>query len=133
MALVQIRKLAAPAGEKPAEGMSYGRGAALLSALIGVTGLMTYAFHSIVAHTLGRDAYGMIAVLWAAVFLTASVIYRPVEQLLSRTIAEQRRARAARPARRCASRRRSSSGWRLLFAPSRWPCRTTIEDELFSG
>ena len=69
--------------------MSYGRGAALLSALVGVTGLMTYAFQSIVAHTLGRDAYGMIAVLWAAVFLTASVIYRPVEQLLSRTIAEQ--------------------------------------------
>src|SRR5919204_6000617 len=71
------------------QGMSYGRGAALLSALVGVTGLMTYAFQSIVAHTLGRDAYGVIGVLWAAVFLTASVIYRPVEQLLSRTIAER--------------------------------------------
>ena len=43
--------------------MSYGRGAALLSGLVGATGLMTYAFQSIVAHTLGRDAYGQIAVL----------------------------------------------------------------------
>ena len=45
---------------------SYSRGAALLSALIGVTGLLTYAFHSIAAHTLGRDDYGSIGVLWAA-------------------------------------------------------------------
>ena len=37
---------------------SYGRGAALLSALIGVTGLFTYAFHSLAAHALGRDGYG---------------------------------------------------------------------------
>ena len=37
----------AGAGESDA---SYGRGAALLSALIGVTGLLTYAFHSIAAH-----------------------------------------------------------------------------------
>ena len=41
----------AGAGESAA---SYGRGAALLSALIGVTGLLTYAFHSIAAHVLGR-------------------------------------------------------------------------------
>ena len=68
--------------------VSYGRGAALLSALIGVTGLLTYAFHSLAAHALGIEDYGAIATLWAAVFLTASVIYRPVEQLLSRTIAE---------------------------------------------
>ena len=80
---------AQPAAEGRREGMSYGRGAALLSALIGVTGLLTYAFHSLAAHALGRDAYGAIGVLWAAVFLTASVIYRPVEQLLSRTIAER--------------------------------------------
>ena len=77
----------AGAGES---GASYGRGAALLSALIGVTGVLTYAFHSIAAHVLGADDYGLIAVLWAAVFLAASVIYRPVEQLLSRTIAERR-------------------------------------------
>ena len=31
-----------------------------------------------------------VAVLWAAVFLVASVIYRPVEQLLSRTISARR-------------------------------------------
>ena len=46
-----------PAGDRRERG-SYGRGAALLSALIGVTGLLTYAFHSIAAHALGRDDYG---------------------------------------------------------------------------
>ena len=51
--------------------MSYGRGATLLSALIGVTGLLTYGFHSLAAHALGRERYGVVGVLWAAVFLTA--------------------------------------------------------------
>ena len=74
---------------EPSAGISYRRGATLLSTLIGVTGLLTYAFHSLTAHALGRDAYGVIGVLWATVFLTASVIYRPVEQLLSRTLAER--------------------------------------------
>ena len=86
---------------------SYGRGAALLSALIGVTGLFTYAFHSLAAHALGRDGYGLIAVLWAAVFLVASVIYRPVEQLLSRTLAERRaQGRPVGSALRVAARHR---------------------------
>ena len=73
--------------------MSYGRGAALLSALIGVTGLLTYAFHSLAAHALGREGYGVIGVLWAAVFLTASVIYRPGR---AAALAHDRRARGAR-------------------------------------
>ncbi len=97
----------APERTQPAdadEGISYGRGAALLSALIGATGLLTYAFHSLAAHALGVDEYGTIATLWAAVFLTASVIYRPVEQLLSRTIAEQRaRDRSIGPTLRVAA------------------------------
>ena len=35
------------------------------------------------------DEYGAIALLWAVIFILTSVIYRPVEQLLSRTIAER--------------------------------------------
>jgi O-antigen/teichoic acid export membrane protein len=112
--------------------MSYGRGAALLSGLVGATGLMTYAFQSIVAHTLGRDAYGQIAVLWAAVFLTASVIYRPVEQLLSRTIAEQdAHGRSAGKALRIAAT--IQLGLAFLFTAIALALRTTIEDKLFSG
>ena len=73
---------------------SYGRGAAVLSVGIGVTGLVTYTYFSLASHSLADDEYGRIALLWSAVFIVVSVLYRPVEQLLSRTIAEQSRARA---------------------------------------
>ena len=112
--------------------MSYGRGATLLSALIGVTGLMTYGFHSLAAHALGRDRYGVIGVLWAAVFLTASVIYRPVEQLLSRTIAEReaREASIGSALRVAATIQLALS---VAFVAVALALRSTIEDELFSG
>ena len=119
----------AGAGESPA---SYGRGAALLSGLIGVTGLLTYAFHSIAAHALGRDDYGLIAVLWAAVFLVASIIYRPVEQLLSRTLAERHaRGRPTRGALRVAAT--IQLGLAVLFVGVALLLRGPIEDDLFSG
>ena len=111
---------------------SYGRGAALLSALIGVTGLLTYAFHSIAAHTLGRDDYGLIGVLWAAVFLVASVIYRPVEQLLSRTLAERRaRGRPVADALRVAATIQLALA--AVFVAVALLLREPIEDDLFSG
>jgi O-antigen/teichoic acid export membrane protein len=111
---------------------SYGRGAALLSALIGVTGLLTYAFHSLAAHALGRDAYGLVAVLWAAVFLVASVIYRPVEQLLSRTLAERRaQERPVGAALRVAAT--IQGGLVVLFVAGALLAREPIQDELFSG
>ena len=111
---------------------SYGRGAALLSALIGVTGLLTYAFHSIAAHTLGRDDYGLIGVLWAAVFLVASVIYRPVEQLLSRTLAERRaRGRPVADALRVAATIQLALA--AAFVAVALLLREPIEDDLFSG
>jgi O-antigen/teichoic acid export membrane protein len=65
------------------------RGAATLSVGIGVTGLVTYAFFSLASHSLGDEDYGRITLLWSAVFVVVSVLYRPVEQLLARTIAER--------------------------------------------
>ena len=116
----------------PEDRGSYGRGAALLSALIGVTGLLTYAFHSLAAHALGRDDYGTVAVLWAAVFLVASVIYRPVEQLLSRTIAERRARRLPEgSALRVAATIQLALA--VLFVAVALLLREPIEDELFSG
>jgi O-antigen/teichoic acid export membrane protein len=111
---------------------SYRRGAALLSALIGTTGLFTYAFHSLAAHGLGKDGYGTIAVLWAAVFLTASVIYRPVEQLLSRTIAEhQARSQSAGAALRVAAT--IQLGLAVVFAVVALTLKGPIQDDLLSG
>ena len=76
-----------PAG---AETRRFGRSAGLLSAGIGAAGLLTYLFFSLASHNLGATEYGEIVVLWSAVFVTISVAYRPVEQLLSRTVAERR-------------------------------------------
>jgi O-antigen/teichoic acid export membrane protein len=70
------------------EARSYGRRASLLSIGVGITGLITYLYFAIASHELSRDQYGQIAVLWSAVFIVVSVLQRPVEQLLSRTVSE---------------------------------------------
>lgn len=69
---------------------SYGRGARILSLGIASTGLLTLAYFSISSHVLGEAAASRIALLWSVMFVIISVIYRPIEQLLSRTIAERR-------------------------------------------
>ena len=51
----------------------------------------------------GRD-HGEIVVLWSVVFIVASTLYRPIEQLLARTLAE--RDQVGAPPRRPADRRR---------------------------
>jgi O-antigen/teichoic acid export membrane protein len=71
-------------------------------------------------------------VLWAAVFLVASVIYRPVEQLLSRTLAE-RRAQARPIGRALRVAATIQFGLVLAFLAVALALRGTIEDELFSG
>jgi O-antigen/teichoic acid export membrane protein len=69
---------------------SYGRGARVLSVGIASTGVLTLAYFSISSHVLGESAASRIALLWSIMFVIISVIYRPIEQLLSRTIAERR-------------------------------------------
>jgi O-antigen/teichoic acid export membrane protein len=57
---------------------------------IACTGLLTLAYFSISSHVLGEEAASRIALLWSIMFVIISVIYRPIEQLLSRTIADRR-------------------------------------------
>ena len=64
-------------------------GAWLLSGATLASGVLAYAFHILAARTLGTDGYGRIAVLWGAMFLVAIVLFRPVEQTASRTIADR--------------------------------------------
>jgi O-antigen/teichoic acid export membrane protein len=68
---------------------TYGRGAAILSVGIGVTGLVTYAYFALASHTLSSHDYGGITLLWSTIFIVVSILYRPVEQLLSRTISDR--------------------------------------------
>jgi O-antigen/teichoic acid export membrane protein len=59
---------------------------------IALTGLLTFAYFSLASHVLGELPAKRIDLLWSVMFVIISVIYRPIEQMLSRTIA-QRRAR----------------------------------------
>jgi O-antigen/teichoic acid export membrane protein len=65
-------------------------GAWLLSVAMVGSGVLTYAFLVLAARTLGARDYGRIGVLWGAMFIVAIVLFRPIEQTLSRTIADRR-------------------------------------------
>jgi O-antigen/teichoic acid export membrane protein len=69
---------------------SYGRGARVLSVGIAATGLVTFAYFAVASHVLDDVDYKGISLLWSIVFVVTAVIYRPIEQLLSRSIAERR-------------------------------------------
>lgn len=64
-------------------------GGGLLSTAMVASGLLAYAFNVFVARVLGPDAYGQIAVLWGAMFLAAVVLFRPLEQTISRSMADR--------------------------------------------
>jgi O-antigen/teichoic acid export membrane protein len=111
---------------------SYGRGAAILSAGIGATGLITFGYFSLASYSLPEAEYGRITLLWSALFITVSVLYRPVEQLLSRTIADRdARGVAGSEHLRVAATIQLALG--LLFALAALALRGPIEDDLFDG
>ena len=83
-------RVSPPAGDADADtaAVDYGKTAGFLSIGVGLTGVITYAYFLIASHTLGKVEYGEIAVLWSAVFITVSTLYRPVDQYLSRHVSE---------------------------------------------
>ena len=117
---------------EPAGARSYGRGAAILSVGIGVTGLITFAYFALASHSLPENEYGHITLLWSAVFITVSVLYRPVEQLLSRTIADRdARGVAGGEHLRVAATIQLALG--VLFVVVALVLRGPIEDDLLGG
>jgi O-antigen/teichoic acid export membrane protein len=86
----------AGAASKPSRQRSYAGGARVLSVGIAATGLLTFAYFSIASHVLSAVAAKRIDLLWSVMFVIISVIYRPIEQLLSRTIASRRALGAQR-------------------------------------
>ena len=118
--------------EAAVEARRFGRAAGLLSVGVGAAGLLTYLYFSLASHILDKVAYGEIVVLWSAVFVTISVLFRPVEQLLSRTIAE-RQAHGqpiGQPMRVAATIQLAVA---LAFAVAALALRTPLEDHLLSG
>ncbi len=120
----------------PAKGGSasaeYGRLASFLAIGVGLTGLITYAYFLIASHVLSKPDYGQITVLWSAVFITISTLYRPVEQLLSRHISERLEKREP-----IGQEMRVAStiqlGLALTFAVAALLLRGPIQDGLLEG
>lgn len=69
---------------------SYASGARVLSIGIASTGVFTFAYLATASHVLDKASYSRISLCWAIMFVVLSVIYRPIEQLLSRMIADRR-------------------------------------------
>ncbi len=110
----------------------YGRLASFLAVGVGLTGLITYAYFLIASHVLSKPDYGQITVLWSAVFITISTLYRPVEQLLSRHISERlvKREPIGQPMRVAAT---IQVGLALFFAVVALVLRGPIQDGLLEG
>jgi O-antigen/teichoic acid export membrane protein len=112
---------------KPAR--SYGSGARILSIGIASTGLLTFAYFSIASHVLGEQPAKRIDLLWSVMFVIISVIYRPIEQLLSRTIAERRAQGHAEHAMRVPMLIQGT--FALIFLIVALALRDTLVDDVF--
>ncbi len=120
------------AREATAEARRFGRSAGMLSLGIGSAGVLTYLYFSLASHNLSRTQYGEVVVLWSAVFVLISVLFRPIEQLLSRTIAErQAHSQPIGSALRVAAT--IQLGLAAAFAVAALALRGPIQDDLLSG
>jgi O-antigen/teichoic acid export membrane protein len=119
--------LEAEAGER----RSYGRGAGILSIGIATTGIVTFAYFAVASHVLPEVQYKGISLLWSVMFVVISVIYRPIEQLLSRTIAERRaQGHEQHPYRVPVT---IQASFAVLFAAVALALKDPIENDVFDG
>jgi O-antigen/teichoic acid export membrane protein len=119
------------AAEAKGESRSYGRGASILSVGIATTGLVTFAYFSLASHNLSEVDYKGVSVLWSVLFLIISIIYRPVEQLLSHTIASRRaQGHEGHPLRVALTIQMSAAAVFLVIALA---FRGPITDDVFDG
>ena len=111
---------------------SYGAGARILSIGIASTGLVTFGYFTVASHALNGDSrYDQIALLWSILFVIVSVIYRPIEQLLSRTIADRRaRGLSGHPLRVPLM---IQAGFAVAFLAVVLPLKDQIIKEVFTG
>jgi O-antigen/teichoic acid export membrane protein len=119
-------------GDGTASAGEYGKKASFLAIGVGLTGLITYAYFLIASHTLSKPDYGQITILWSAVFITISTLYRPVEQLLSRHVSERQvKGESLSEPLRVATR--IQLGLALTFAVLALALRGPIQDGLLEG
>jgi O-antigen/teichoic acid export membrane protein len=110
---------------------SYASGARVLSIGIASTGIFTFLYLAAASHELDPASYSRISLCWAIMFVILSVIYRPVEQLLSRMIADRRaRGLHGHPLRIPAT---IQFGFAAVFLIVALAMRTEIEQGMFDG
>ena len=110
----------------------YGAGAKILSIGIASTGLVTFAYFSVASYALNDVDYKAISLLWSVLFVIVSVIYRPIEQLLSRTIAD-RRARGFETGHPLRTPLLIQAAFALAFLVVALVFKDPIENDLFDG
>jgi O-antigen/teichoic acid export membrane protein len=121
----------APSGNGSATA-DYGKTASFLAIGVGLTGVITYVYFFIASHVLSKPDYGQITVLWSAVFITISTLYRPVEQLLSRHISEHL-AKGEAIAGTTRNAATIQLGLAALFATLALALRGPLQDDLLEG
>jgi O-antigen/teichoic acid export membrane protein len=119
-------------GGGPAKGIgSYGSGARILTVGIASTGIFSFLYLALASRSLPSDAYGRVSLMWSVMFVILSVIYRPIEQLLSRTIADRRaRGLEGHPLRVPAT---IQASFALLFLVIALALRPQITEHLYDG
>jgi O-antigen/teichoic acid export membrane protein len=123
------RKREAEGGSPTAE---YGRTVSFLTIGVGLTGVITYVYFFIASHVLDKPDYGEVTVVWSAVFITVSTLYRPVDQLLSRHISE-RLEKGESPREPTMVATKIQLGLAAGFAFAALILRGPIEDDLLGG
>ena len=114
-----------------AGGSSYVSGARILTIGIASTGIFTFLYLATASHVLDPASYSRISLCWAIMFVILSVIYRPVEQLLSRMIADRRaRGLHGHPLRIPAM---IQFGFACVFLVVALALRPQIEQGMFDG
>jgi O-antigen/teichoic acid export membrane protein len=104
----------------------------VLSLGIATTGVVTFAYFSVASYALSAVQYKRVALLWAVMFVIVSVIYRPIEQLLSRTIAE-RRAQGLHHGHPIRVPVLIQATFAAVFLVIALLVRGSVEDEVFDG
>jgi O-antigen/teichoic acid export membrane protein len=128
----RLRQALGAGGGAGSASAEYGKTAGFLAIGVGLTGVITYVYFFIASHVLSKPDYGQITVLWSAVFITISTLYRPVEQLLSRHVSEH----LAKGEPIGGTTRNAATiqvGLALLFAVLALALRSPIQDDLLEG
>ena len=116
--------------QPPPSDNGFATGARVLSVGIASTGIFTFAYLATASHVLDKASYSRISLCWAIMFVILSVIYRPIEQLLSRTIADREARGVSGHILRTPAIIQSS--FALLFLVVALALRHTIEHSLFN-